>query len=235
MQTDPKSWEKNTREQYEMLGRFIEGFELMVNEVRELCLFLAARDGRNAIMVQTILHHQVFTAKPLFDVLRALIAEAIKDTLQEIENRKTETREADPPLLRDAFGDPLPLTIKDRDALFGVLGFVAKQYDDLCNQRNDLLHGTWFVGFVSEQDPHSAEFFINRLKARKSGLSPASGLPKTAAELKSLADRCEAVRLWIGFIEEVLKGDLTMNEGFEFGEGTWWLVVHSGQKDTLHS
>jgi hypothetical protein len=63
MPIDPKAWKNNTAEQYAMLGRFVEAFELMVNEVRELCLFLAARDGRNAILVQTILHHQVFTAK----------------------------------------------------------------------------------------------------------------------------------------------------------------------------
>jgi hypothetical protein len=209
-----------------MLGRFVEAFELMVNEVRELCLFLASRDGRNAILVQTILHHQVFTAKPLFDVLRALIAEAIKDALQETEDRKSGVKNAEPPLLRDAFDDPLPVTIKERDALFGILGFVARHYDDLCNQRNDLLHGTWFVGFVSAQNPHSAEFFINRLKTTKSGLSPVARLPKTALELKDLADRCEDVRLWIGSVEQILKGEMLVDEVFEFDGQTWWMMVH---------
>jgi hypothetical protein len=235
MRIDQEAWKKNTTEQYEMLGRFVEAFELMVNEVRELCLFLAARDGRNAILVQTILHHQVFTAKPLFDVLRALIAEAIKDALQEIEDRKNGVKNAEPPLLRDALNDPLPLTIQERDDLFSILTFIAKHYDDLCNQRNDLLHGTWFVGYISEVNPHSAEFFINRLKATKSGLSPVTGLPKTAAELKGLAERCEDVRLWIGFVEEVLKGDVTVSEAFKFDMKTWWLVVHPGEKRTLQA
>jgi hypothetical protein len=233
MPLDQEAWKKNTAEQYEMLGRFVEAFELMVNEVRELCLFLAARDGRNAILVQTILHHQVFTAKPLFDVLRALIAEALKDTLQEIEDRKNGVKNADPPLLRDALNDPLPLTIKERDDIFSVLTFIARHYDDLCNQRNDLLHGTWFVGYISQEDPHSAEFFINRLKTTKSGLSPVTGLPKTAAELKGLADRCEDVRLWIGYIEEILNADLTVSEAFVFEEKTWWLIVHPGGRQTL--
>jgi hypothetical protein len=29
---------KNTNEQYAALGRFVEAFELMVNEVREICI-----------------------------------------------------------------------------------------------------------------------------------------------------------------------------------------------------
>jgi hypothetical protein len=44
MPTDPERWKKNTKEQNEMLGRFVEAFELMVNEVRELCLFLASAE-----------------------------------------------------------------------------------------------------------------------------------------------------------------------------------------------
>lgn len=34
--TNEASYQKNTKEQYEMLGRFVEAFELMVNEVREI-------------------------------------------------------------------------------------------------------------------------------------------------------------------------------------------------------
>jgi hypothetical protein len=162
-----------------------------------------------------------------------LIAEAIKDTLQEIEDRKNGVKNAEPLLLRDALNDPLPLTIKERDDLFSVLTLIAKHYDDLCNRRNDLFHGTWFVGYGSQTDSHSAEFFINRLKATKSGLSPVTGLPKTAAELKGLADRCEDVRLWVGYIEEVLKGDLAVSEAFAFEGKVWWLIIHPDERQTL--
>jgi hypothetical protein len=32
--TDKKAYSKNTKEQYEALGRFVEAFELMVDEIR---------------------------------------------------------------------------------------------------------------------------------------------------------------------------------------------------------
>jgi hypothetical protein len=36
--TNPEELIKNTTEQYAALGRFVEAFELMVHEVREICI-----------------------------------------------------------------------------------------------------------------------------------------------------------------------------------------------------
>jgi hypothetical protein len=99
-----------------------------------------------------------------------LVAEVIKDTIQENEDRAKGIRNAEPPLLSDAEGNPFNITTKDRDTLFGVLAFISTHYDDLSTQRNDLLHGTWYVGYVSNDDPNSAEFFIRRFKTTKQGL-----------------------------------------------------------------
>jgi hypothetical protein len=96
---DDEAYQKNTKEQYEMLGRFVEAFELMVNEVREICIFLAARDVRNAALVETILHHQALSAKPLIDILRALVAEVLNDTFREHENRANGVKDIEGPLL----------------------------------------------------------------------------------------------------------------------------------------
>ena len=151
-------WDKNTKEQYEMLGRFVAAFEFMVNEVRELCLWLAARDGRNAILVQTILHHEFLSAKPLFDILRALVVEALKDAIQEQQDRANNVNNLEPPLLTNADGDPLPMTVEEYEVFSELLAFIHKKYSDLANLRNDLLHGTWFIGFISAQDKTSSEF-----------------------------------------------------------------------------
>jgi hypothetical protein len=231
--TNDEAYQRNTKEQYEMLGRFVEAFELMVHEVRELCLFLAARDGRNAALVETILHHQALSAKPLFEILRALVAEALKDTLKALEDLTIPLHDVDPPLLADADGNPLPLTIKDRDTFFGILAFINGKYETLANQRNDLLHGTWFVGYVSNDNPDSSEFLIRRLRTSKRGLSPVTGLPKTAAELKTLADQCKDVRYWLGYVEQCLQGWTNINEVFACSGKTWWLIIYLGNKTTL--
>lgn len=231
--TNEENYQKNTKEQYEMLGRFIESFELMVNEVREICLTLAARDGRNAALIETILHYHTFTAKPLFDVLRCLVAEVIKDSFQEHEDRAKGITNAERPLLADANGNPFDITIKDRDTIFGVLTFIFRHYDDLSNQRNDLLHGTWYIGYVSRDDPNSDQFFIRRFKATKQGLSPVARLPKTAAELKSLRDQCERVRTWLAYVEEALQTPSLIGQLFEFRDQKWWLDTGHGTKMTL--
>jgi hypothetical protein len=42
MDGQPAIVDKNKKEQYEELGRFVVAFEEMVNDVRELCIFILA-------------------------------------------------------------------------------------------------------------------------------------------------------------------------------------------------
>ena len=72
--------DKNTKKQYEELGRFVVAFEEMINDVRELCIFiLADLDLSLQTFVSVAFHHQALTAKPLLDIIRTLIAEVGKD------------------------------------------------------------------------------------------------------------------------------------------------------------
>jgi hypothetical protein len=77
-----EEYQKNTKEQYEVLGRFVEAFETMVNEVREDALDLLERDGRHRRLIAIVLHHQVFSAKPLYDVYRATVIEIIDNQIR---------------------------------------------------------------------------------------------------------------------------------------------------------
>ncbi|HWN48568.1 MAG TPA: hypothetical protein VNO18_01820 [Xanthobacteraceae bacterium] len=71
--TGPSSYEKNTKEQYEALGRFVEAFEAMVNEVRESTIALIERDRKHGRLIEIALHHHVLTAKPLYEIFRAVV------------------------------------------------------------------------------------------------------------------------------------------------------------------
>jgi hypothetical protein len=227
-----KELTKNTTDQYAALGRFVEAFELMVHEVREMSICMAARDARHMALVEIAFHHQALSAKPLFDIFRAMVAEVLRDALKEKEDRAKGHNEGRP-LVVDGDGNPLSITIKDQETLLGVLGFMQRKYDELANKRNDILHGTWFVGYPSSDDPYSSKFFIRRLKTTKRGLSPVADLPKNANELAALSEKCATIREWVTIFMMCLDGTATVADSFVFADQTWWRVSNAGTKSTL--
>jgi hypothetical protein len=87
-------YQRNTKEQSEALGRFVEAFERMVDEARSLSrsILLDGVTGQTADrdtayrcpdinhsleLVAIPLHHQTLTAKPIFDIFRALFISTI--------------------------------------------------------------------------------------------------------------------------------------------------------------
>jgi hypothetical protein len=78
--TDKEALAKNTKEQYEALGRFVEAFEMMVHEVREICIeriCSGVGSSERERLVEIAFHHQAISAKPLFDIMRAILAEIV--------------------------------------------------------------------------------------------------------------------------------------------------------------
>jgi hypothetical protein len=231
--TESEAYHKNTKEQYEMLGRFVEAFEMMVHEVREASIELAARDGRNRGLLEIVFHHQGLSAKPLFDIFRGLVAAILQDSIDEQSDKKNGISNAERPLMVDGKGNIVPFTIKDRDTFLGVLSHLQRIYGGLSSKRNDLLHGTWFVGYPSHEDPFSEEFYIRRLTTTKRGLAVVTDLPKNAPELKKLSEQCEGVRNWIGWLVSCLEGTLRIADAFKFEGQTWWFVTPGGSRSTL--
>ena len=78
--------EKNIREQYEALGRFVEAFEQMVHEARSACEFLLDPKLERQSVVSTALHHSIMTAKPLFEIMRAVVAETLKNKIMRVQH-----------------------------------------------------------------------------------------------------------------------------------------------------
>jgi hypothetical protein len=229
MATEPAPYEKNTKEQYEALGRFVEAFEAMVNKVRNACIDLLAPDRRRQHLVEVALHHHALAAKPLCDIFRAVIIELIDDVVA-VQNGRDDAYRGAP--LMDRTGTPFRFTPKDRDAFMGVLSTIAQEYDALTNKRNSLLHATWFVGYSSADDPTCSEFVAQKFVLTKRGLSAAE-LPKNAGELKALSERCEATQGWISWLADCLTADTKIQERFEHHGDEWWLVTPGGSKTTL--
>jgi hypothetical protein len=85
--------DKNTKEQYEELGRFVVAFEDVVNDVRELCIFVfAGFNSSQQTFVSVAFHHRVLTAQPLFEIMQTLIAEVAHFAAQLQDARKISER-----------------------------------------------------------------------------------------------------------------------------------------------
>jgi hypothetical protein len=207
--TNDDAYAKNTKEQYEALGPFIEAFELMVNEVREICIERVCSgvgSSERESLVEISFHHQAMTAKPLFDIMRAIIAEIV--------NIETSSYYAERTMYRD------------------MLSHIEREYSALYWKRNDLLHGTWFVGFVGWDDPNASTFDVRKYKTTADGLKRATGLPKNAAELLQLRDRCDETRTWLGHVDFCLQEKISLTDYFKLDGKDWWLFVSPSSAGT---
>src|SRR5262249_53892352 len=133
-------------------------------------------------LVAIPLYYHALGAKAVFDIFRAVFIETIRD-------EDYQTKHAIGPTEIDNFSS--------------VLSQINGHYDDLCSKRNNLLHGTWFVGYRSAQDDDASKFHVYRQKLSRTGLSAVS-LPSTAPELLTLRDQCEEVRWWISTVHACL-------------------------------
>ena len=154
-------YKAQTSEQFEALGRFVQAFELMVDAVRTTSYSFLSRGDPKAALV---LLHQSMTAKSLFEIMRGLYGTLVIEY---------------PFLFQD-----------DKDTINSVLKLCATEYDKLVNLRNDLLHGTWRIGWARPDQEDFSELFVDKARVWAGGYKLAD-LPKTAAELSERTKRCE--------------------------------------------
>jgi hypothetical protein len=192
--TTEDAYEKNTKDQYEALGRFVEEFELMVNEARMACIQLCQNEENKLASIALL--HQSLTAKPIFEIMRAMVAETVKMSTS--------------------------MHYNERETFKSVLGQLQSEYETLANKRNDLLHGTWFIGYRGYDDDGS-RFFLQRLRTSADGLIEAKELPKDAKGLTDLATRCEKVRWWIVEIDFCLGNNARITDKF-LKQGKYWIL-----------
>ncbi len=161
-----------TMEQFAALGRFVQEFELAVLAVR-LCLSQLLGDGsaRKNRMLNGVLYHQALTAAPLIDMLACVIFEML-----------------------EAEGDQF--SKEERADITSIVGEVAKRLRTLCEIRNNLLHGTWFIGWASQgaTDFPLTEGTVHRFTPSARGVKSRDKLPKSLNDLRSYIEDAKAVK-----------------------------------------
>lgn len=214
--TDKK--EENTQKQYAAIGRFVESFERMVDAARVGTYHLLfdgfAWDERlgaqQASLVGISLYHQSLAAKPIFEIFRAVLAEKISDKTYSAVYHIRETE----------------ISIYN-----GVLGAISGEYEALANKRNDLLHGTWYVGFTDSGDPHADKFHVIRHRTTATGLKRLE-MPETAPQLDELSERCSETTTWITTLQSCVppsEAGLMVEECFRSVGKVWertWPSLH---------
>jgi hypothetical protein len=197
-----EAYNKNTKEQYEALGRFVVAFEAMVNETRNCSIALLRTEHASSTLVDVALHHQALTANPLFEIFRTLIIEFLS--------------------LPD-----FSVSAEDRNIFDNVLRTIASEYSALTSIRNTLLHGTWYIGYSTNEDPNSETFYLRKFKATSGGLEKEKDAPSRAFDLLALKDRCEAARNWICLVHACVprpnRPHDPVGDRFVFKDGKWCL------------
>jgi hypothetical protein len=193
---ESETYHKNTKEQYEALGRFVKAFEAMVHQTRMSSIGIIAHDLNDFKkgLVATSFFHPGIGAKPIYDIFIALISGACKSELFRMANQ---------------------IDTEDLPRLSSILSEINGEYERLCNKRNNLLHGTWYIGHENPADWESSMFHVSRFAVGASGVVPVQ-LPKTATELLKLAARCEETRDWIAtvYVSVIGKADCRILECF---------------------
>lgn len=199
-----KLFESQTKEQFEELGRFVQQFEQMVNAVRFACLQLTTRGVEHQRLMNIIFHHRSLTAGPLFEIMRSLFGEIVNDEKNSIEKNEV-------------------------TAINGVLQQIHTEYQSLLERRNTLLHGTWYIGWVSENQKDFSEFLVSKFKATSKGVESAE-TPKNVAELRSLTTRCATCQhLIYAFIGSFFtEGGPKITANFKKVSSVWETSVQMG-------
>ncbi len=165
-ETRDEKYSRQTGEQFEALGRFVQEFEQLVFAVRTTCMQLLSSNNspKQQQLVNVVLFHQSLTAQPLFDIMRALYAVFIKEF-------------------------PERVSADDLDVVSAVMKYCATEFSSLVQVRNRLLHGTWFIGWANEKQEDFSQLPVAKFNITKDGYEPAK-LPKSVAELSQLTNRC---------------------------------------------
>ena len=167
-ETRHERFTRQTKEQYELVGRFVQEFEFISLQCRSTCMLLLVPGPHQHLMLQILLHNSSLTAFPLFEVTRAILAEFLKRIAGQIPK-------------------------EDREFIETVLSQSELEFRSLNTTRNDLLHGTWMTGWGRLTEEDYSELRVFKYKPNKSGFATAK-TPANTKELRELLVRCNNLR-----------------------------------------
>lgn len=186
---------------FEVLGRFVQAYELMVASVRDCCITMTQPKGDfQGRAIRILLNHQSMSAQSLWDVMRGLLAEVLSD-----KNNK--------------------FPKADNDVALALTQQLTDDWGKLTRRRNDFLHGTWRIGMEGVLDPEPPDaLLVTKYKVTIKGLQSAPP-PKDVAEMKSLISDCRRLESIIRRLEMCLGWGISINKNFRLDAKRRWQVT----------
>jgi hypothetical protein len=158
--TRQEKYEVQTEELYAGLGAFVAGFEQVIHTMRTSLVLALSHNFQSQQLIRPA--YAELTAAPLTSTFQATMARLIE--YSEFEDQEKEMGKK-------------------------VLASVCNQIRTMTETRNEIVHGTWFIGWASEtqEDFSVADGF--KAKNTKDGATQ-TNITRTRAEFDSLVDRC---------------------------------------------
>lgn len=160
---------------------------------------ISGLDPDGGRLISIVLYHQSLTAKPLLEIWRALVTDHMELAVASDHSE----------------------TSSDRTAGAEIVAQIAGSYGSLCDKRNNLLHGTWRIGWAGQFDEDFSEMRVDRKVVGKSGLR-AVKTPKSAKALMAVVREVETVTYLMTRINFMLLERLRFIPNFRLRADRWW-------------
>jgi hypothetical protein len=179
-------YQRQTGELYEGLGRFVEGFELLVDAMRTELLFTWNREG--LIQTQGLYRTALaeLTAYPIKGVFVATMAELAELTITD----SAEHQHVDK-----------------------VLKYINLHYGEMVEVRNEIVHGTWRIGWASEKDLDFSVADGVKPTNTKSGVAHRD-ISRSKEDFYQLVDECNMLKCVVQRLGGTLRHNRSITANF---------------------
>lgn len=185
-----KLYISQTNELYQALGGFVSNFELLVQNLRTALVFLMSGNNGRQDFIQSALAE--LSADPMLRVFKATFAIAINE----------------------CGGDEKQLA-RGRD----VLKDVCRRTQDMIAIRNEIVHGTWFIGWAGVGDEDFSVASGGKTKNTRDGVEHRQ-IDRTKVEFDLHSESCLQLADLINRLQVVILHSETRNfiDNFEWTE-----------------
>lgn len=174
---------------YAGLGKFVAAFEMIVFNMRQRLMFMLTKTGLDQQLVSPAFAE--LTAGPLLSVFRATVSTAISKSAVYADDEKVAGQ--------------------------AILDNIYNRILTMTQRRNEIVHGTWFIGWASADQNDFGEADGFKPKNTKSGVK-ITNISRTRADFDLLVDQCNQLSDLVGRLGLIDMG-LSFTENFTWIEG----------------
>jgi len=185
-----KKRETETTALYASLGEFVAKFELTVFSIRQLLMFVVTSHGAPQSLVTPA--YAELTASPLRAAMLSTCAKAID--------------------MREDYDD------REREIANQILCAICARFGKLTEARNDIVHGTWFIGWASEDQTDFTQASGFKPKNTKNGVRH-TDISRTVGDFDALIDECHD-------LYDLINRMMVLIHGFTFSKNFIWDGKH---------